>query len=465
MRRNEDDLVERVRPVQAWVMALESLLLCAAVPLLGGWLNPGDPFFVKGAVTWPLLAPMLAGLRHGFMAGFGCAAALSFTVLWAWRTKTLPVPGTLPPAQLIAALLLTGMLAGQFAHLWATQARRIAGLYTHQRQRFDEFARNYQLLKVSHDGLEERSAAARGNLRTAITTLRAELLRAPGSDSALQARAPFVLEVFQAFGQVQTAALLPVTGNRIEPPCATLGRVSERIASDPLVAIAVKTRRVASLSHVGRDSGRDGADGNHDFPSGLQSALAAAVPLVDVDGRVWAVLAIQELPFYAFTQENLSLYALMAGALADTLEFGATVKSYDPRSTQRFEQRVRRCLVDARRHGVPASLVVFSVSNAARASELLPRVLEERRGIDEACLALAPDGGLRLFVLLPLTDGKGAECYLKRLDKAVQTKLRVSLNERGVRLMQAVDLQDSASDTALAQLKLLGKPKATRAMA
>ena len=167
------------------------------------------------------------------------------------------------------------------------------------------------------------------------------------------------------------------------------------------------------------------------------------MPLVDVDGRVWAVLAMQELPFYALTQENLALFALMAGALADTLEFGATVKSYDAKSTQRFEQRVRRCLVDARRHGVPASLVVFSVSNAARASELLPRVLEERRGIDEACLALAPDGGLRLFVLLPLTDGKGAESYLKRLDKAVQTKLRVSLNERGVKLMQAVDLQDS----------------------
>ena len=82
-----------------------------------------------------------------------------------------------------------------------------------------------------------------------------------------------------------------------------------------------------------------------------------AVPLVDVDGRVWAVLAVQELPFYALTQENLALYALMAGALADTLEFGANVKSYDAKCTQRFEQRVRRCLVDARRHGVPASLV------------------------------------------------------------------------------------------------------------
>ncbi len=219
---------------------------------------------------------------------------------------------------------------------------------------------------------------------------------------------------------------------------------------------ALKSRRVASLAHMGRDGSE--AIGE------MTTSLAAAVPLVDVDGRVWAILAIQELPFYAFTPENLSLFALMAGALADTLEFGATVKSYDPRSTQRFEQRVRRCLVDARRHGVPASLVVFSVSNAARASELLPRVLEERRGIDEACLALAPDGGLRLFVLLPLTDGKGAESYLKRLDKAVQTKLRVSLSERGIRLLQAVDLQDSASDTALTQLKLLAKPKQTRAL-
>jgi hypothetical protein len=455
MRRNEDQLVERVRPVPPWVVAAETLLLAAAVPLLGKWLNRQDPFFVTAPVSWALLAPMLAGLRHGFMSGFSCAALMAFALVGFWRTgggagAHFPVPAS--PVQLMVALLLTGMLAGQFAHLWATQARRIAGLYGYQRQRFDEFARNYQLLKVSHDALEERNAAARGNLRTALTTLRGELLRAPGADSALLSRANVVLEVFQAFGYVQAAALLPVSSSgRIEGPCANLGRVSERVAFDPLVGLAVKARRVVSVSHLGRE----GAVGD------VETQLAVAVPLVDVDGRVWAVLAVQELPFHALTQENLALYALMAGALADTLEFGANVKSYDPKSTQRFEQRVRRCLVDARRHGVPASLCVFSVSNAARAGELLPRVLEERRGIDEACLALTPDGGLRLFVLLPLTDGKGADAYVRRLDKVLQQKLKVSLGERGIKLLQSVELGDAASNAVVTQLKLLASPKST----
>jgi hypothetical protein len=452
MKRNEDQLAERVRPVSAWVVAMEGLVLAASVPIIGRWLNRADPFFVLGPVSWALLAPMLAGLRHGFMAGFGSAAALAFALVGCWRTGAMPVPGN--PLQLTVALLLTGMLSGQFAHLWATQARRIGGIYTYQRQRFDEFARSYQLLKVSHDNLEERSAAARGNVRTALATLRSELLRAPGSDSALAARAPLVLEVFQAFGHVQAAALLPVTSNHIEAPCATMGRVDERIALDPLVGLAVKARRVVSVSHLGRETAT--AD--------IKTVLAVAIPLVDVDGRVWAVLAVQELPFFALTQENLSLYALMAGALADTLEFGANVKSYDAKSTARFEQRVRRCVVDARRNGVPGSLVVFSVSNAARASEVLPRVLEERRGIDEACLALTPDGGLRLFVLLPLTDGRGAEAYLRRLDRAMQQKLRVSLSDRGIKLIQAVELSDPASNAALTQLKLLAEPKSSRAI-
>jgi polysaccharide biosynthesis protein PelD len=451
-QRNDDQLAERVRPVSAWVVAIEAVVLAASVPLIGRWLNRADPFFVLGPVSWALLAPMLAGLRHGFMAGFGSAAALSFALVGSWRLGWLPVP--ISPLQLSVALLLTGMLSGQFAHLWATQARRIGGIYTFQKQRFDEFARSYQLLKVSHDSLEERSAAARGNLRTALATLRSELLRAPGADSALVARAPLVLEVFQAFGHVQAAALLPVTSNHIEAPCATLGRVDERVALDPLVGLAVKARRVVSVSHLGREGAAD-----------LATSLAVAIPLVDVDGRVWAVLAVQELPFFALTQENLALYALMAGALADTLEFGANVKSYDAKSTARFEQRVRRCVVDARRNGVPASLAVFSVSNAARASELLPRVLEERRGIDEACLALTADGGLRLFVLLPLTDGRGAASYLRRLDKAMQLKLRVSLTERGIKLIQAVELSDPASNAALTQLKLLAEPKSSRALA
>jgi hypothetical protein len=104
---------------------------------------------------------------------------------------------------------------------------------------------------------------------------------------------------------------------------------------------------------------------------------------------------------------------------------------------------------------------VFSVSNAARAGELLPRVLEERRGIDEACLALTPDGGLRLFVLLPLTDAKGADSYVRRLDKVLQQKLKVSLGERGIKLLQSVELGDSASNPVVTQLKLLASPKST----
>ena len=185
------------------------------------------------------------------------------------------------------------------------------------------------------------------------------------------------------------------------------------------------------------------------------------MPLVDVDGRVWAVLAVQELPFHALTQENLALYALMAGALADTLEFGANVKSYDAKCTQRFEQRVRRCLVDARRHGVPASLVVFSVSNAARAGELLPRVLEERRGIDEACLALTPDGGLRLFVLLPLTDGQGRRSLPQAAGQGAAAEAARVAGRARDQAAAGGRAEDSASNAVVTQLKLLASPKST----
>jgi hypothetical protein len=62
---------------------------------------------------------------------------------------------------------------------------------------------------------------------------------------------------------------------------------------------------------------------------------------------------------------------------------------------------------------------------------------------------------------LPLTDGRGAEAYLRRLDKAMQQKLRVSLTERGIKLIQAVELSDPASNAALTQLKLLAEPRGT----
>jgi hypothetical protein len=440
VRAEDDAQFDPVRPVRPWVAAAETLLLVMSVPLLGRWADPGDPLFARGPVSWSLLVPLVAGLRHGLLGGFGGAVALSAALIGCWRHPVLPVP--VFPGPLVAALILVGMVSGQFAHHWASRARRIGILHAHQDRRFAEFARYYQVLKVSHDGLEEESAAARGNLRTALTALRAELIRVPEAASALRECGPLVLELFQAFGQVQAAALLPVAGTSVLASCASLGEVPDAVTTDPLVELALRTRHVASLSHLGNSDG-----------VGMATALVAAVPLVDVAGRAWAVIAIKEMPFFALTGEVLRLFALLGGAIADALAFGATLKGDDLRSVERFERRVRRCRGDARRQGIPSALVVFAADAGGLGAEILTRILEQRRSLDEACLIDAGDGGRSLYLLLPLVDARGARGYLDRVTGVVERAAGVSLASAGVRAVHCLALAEEDPTAALAALR------------
>jgi hypothetical protein len=50
---------------------------------------------------------------------------------------------------------------------------------------------------------------------------------------------------------------------------------------------------------------------------------------------------------------------------------------------------------------------------------------------------------------------------VRRLDKVLQQKLKVSLGERGIKLLQSVELGDAASNAVVTQLKLLASPKST----
>jgi polysaccharide biosynthesis protein PelD len=429
----------------------ETILLAASVPLLGRWLNHSDPFFVLGPVSWALLAPMLAGLRHGFLGGFGCAAVLSMALYECWRHPLLPVAAF--PGPLIVALLIVGMVAGEFAQIWRMAARSIGAMRSYERRRFEEFARNYQLLKVSHDALEERAAGASGNLRNALATVRAELSRAVEGGSALAARGSAILDVFQAFAQVQTAALLPVDGDDVYRAVAMLGKVPESAPEDPLVVQAVRTKKVVSLA------GERGA-----FAGDEPTELVAAVPLVDIGGRVWAVVAVGQMPFFALTAESLRLLALMGGAIADALTFGVTSAAAEPTMVH-FRRQVERCARDARTHGVPATLLVLSVADRAAANQVVPRILEQRRGLDQARLVDADDGEQRLFILLPLTHPQDVDGYLARVDRALPEQLGGSLEAAGVHRVHVADLSLGKANVAIDELRRLGKLSDERAFA
>src|SRR6185436_68218 len=98
---------------------LECLAITALPPLAGIWLRPADPLFTGAAFPWPVLAPLLLGLRHGFALGLSSGLLLGLMLLACHRLALTAAP----PGTLALGLLLVGLLAGEFADSWERRLR------------------------------------------------------------------------------------------------------------------------------------------------------------------------------------------------------------------------------------------------------------------------------------------------------------------------------------------------------
>ncbi|MBF3045129.1 sugar transporter, partial [Pseudomonas aeruginosa] len=145
------------------------------------------------------------------------------------------------------------------------------------------------------------------------------------------------------------------------------------------------------------------------------SALQACVPLIDTEGRVLALLAVAQMPFFVFNDRTFSLLAILAGHVADLLQSDPRALRLADVDAQRFSQYLKRSLLDARDHSLPACLYAFELTDE-RCGEEVQRLLESsQRGLDVQLRLRNAEGRRVLLVLLPLTSTEGSQGYLQRL--------------------------------------------------
>lgn len=418
------------RPVEAWI---ETGLLVLMVPALGLWLNPSDPLFVQAPFPWPMLAPLLAGLRYGFGPGFGAAAALVFATVAA-RKGMLPLrlpAGELSPGRTVG-LLLTGMITGEFSGVWRRRVEASETLHTHERLRFESFVRSYQALRLSHDLLESRLAGAAPTLREALRALDAAPL---GDAPDPQALAQAILNVFATFLQVRQGAVFLAAGPD-EPlaatPAAQLGDAPA--LTDPVVQEALRERAVVSFASA-VDAARAAAGA---------AAVVLAVPLEDVEGRLWGVLAVTDLPLSAHGGDAPGRFAALGGHVADRLAFCAPGRLADERTQEQaeaFARSVRRAALNQRLHGLSSGIVQFAVEGK-RAAELAGAIARQRRVTDRVLRAEGREGRTTVTLLLPMTDDIGRARYLGRVEGVVRDLTGTSMAEAGVQVLEHGTIED-----------------------
>ena len=134
---------------------------------LGLWLNPADPLWIEAAFPWPWFAPLILALRYGPLPGLAGSGLL----LAAWLLLNVGHTDDFPKLFFLGGLILI-MLAGEFSSLWLARTRRAETIQLYLDQRLETLTRQYYLLRLSHDRLEQDLISRPISMRDALLKLR-----------------------------------------------------------------------------------------------------------------------------------------------------------------------------------------------------------------------------------------------------------------------------------------------------
>ncbi len=383
---------------------LETLLVTAAALGLGFWLVPEDPLMVGLAFPWVVFAPILMGVRYGFMRGLVSAALLVVALLYLHR-QGYPAYEEIPPS-FIVGVLLSAMLVGEFRDLWDRRLERLDLANDYRQLRLDEFTRAHHLLRISHDRLEQRVAGNDLSLRSSLLDLRRQLREVPREQDALKALAEPIVGLLAQYGSLRVAGLYRVDGNgRVDRRAlASQGEMPGIDPDDLLVRLTLERGETLSIRQALLERGET-----------QHSALQACVPLLDTEERLLAVLAIEQMPFFSFNERTLNLLTILAGHIADLLGSDPQALALADDDAQQFSQHLKRSLRDAQQHALPACLFCFEMTEADGGERALALLEGSRRGLDLQLRLTNQAGHPCLLVLLPLTSSDGLEGYRRRL--------------------------------------------------
>ena len=290
------------RKLVSWI---ETIMFSITAPFVGWLLMHDDPFLVTAKFPWIALVPLFIGLQHGFSP-----AVVSSALLITGAVVNAQLFG-ITPMNTIAAwaigCLVLGLATGGLRDRLNRRVTELTKSNDERGVRLDRIERAYCVLNLSHTKLEERLAAERWSLQSAVED--AERRISASTMTSLAEVGEILLAVFANHGMVQCASLYlsPTPLALPSTPTAVLGRKYPSVAMHPLVQRALSAGRLASIT--GKSPG---ILGNRD--------VLAAVPLMTSSKRCIGVIAVHDMPFMAFHAEHLANLALLAGRLADTVE-------------------------------------------------------------------------------------------------------------------------------------------------
>jgi hypothetical protein len=382
----------------AW---LETLVMTVILVVIGYSVNTSDPFYLHYQFPWLILAPLLIGLRYGFL--FGMSSTALFIILFAIGRYFNWVVVPVFPIEMVVGMILVTMITAEFHDIWQQKLQPLQ--YKHQllKLRMNEFSRTYHILKASHSQMEQQTANHVKSLRTSLLDIEKQILTLAKNDGApLSGIGNHILDILSEYGSIQTASVYAVSEDKkiLLNPVACLGNPPSLWSTNFLVMEALNTGHVTSIQ-------------THNEK--VDHEILVVIPMIDVFHKIWGVVIINEMSMFAMQDNTLDLLALLGGHIGDLIQRRAEAEWLSKDVWLDFEYELRRVLKNILSFKINAAIVINIIDCEEKQELFISKFRSELRGLDKV-LNFKDDFGRHIIInLLPLTDEKGLKHFLYRL--------------------------------------------------
>ncbi|RMH79967.1 MAG: hypothetical protein D6674_05965 [Acidobacteria bacterium] len=397
-------VVESLKGLNLIILVLEAIILPLLVFGISFYLNPNDPFMVAlpYGMLYFLIPLTVLTLHYGFVAAviFLAVNAILLTVLY-----------DVFPTTYFLWLVLFALIMSEFNYYWTRKIRSAEEKNRYAEGKLRDVAREYMLLKLSHDQIEKQYIVKPVSIRGVVQDIRMLIQK----DKREELFGNLLALINQLYN-IESSAI--VEYNMITNDFNVLATSDKDIKineEDLLIKRAIEEETITYISQL--------ENGSSDY--------LAVIPVKQED--IYHLFLIQKMDFLNFNLDtllgvNLLLYyTLIEEPLIKKANY--LIESF-PKLDINFLKELLRTYEIQRNIGVESSMIVLYVEGGDE--NFADMLRYNLRGLDLLDYTLQ-DKKLIIFMLLPFTSLSGAKGLVERIKHKVVETFSASFWENKVR--------------------------------
>ncbi|KTD61687.1 PelD GGDEF domain-containing protein [Legionella spiritensis] len=417
MKFEKDFSIALVQRRSSFWKSIETILITLLLLLLIYLKNPNDPFSIMGPVPWIIFAPVFCSLFYGAAYGMSSLILILLFIIFQLPKEIFY---DLRIREYIIGITGLTALASVFSSYWISRIRHVEHLNHYVREHLENLSRDYFLLRISHENIEQAYIVKPLSFREAFSQIKQYIIR---NDCEInEENGQFLLGIFSQYCSINNAAFcLYNEKNKDIQAVAFLGKEFPISPNDPLVKNAIDNK-VSTYLAISRLTEEDDTD------------FLAVIPLFNDERDTIGFVIIKDMPFWSLTHDNLEVLSVFAAYFAMQWsiirEISPLLKDF-PDFSPDFLSELRSVIQLKKYSNVDSSLSYFLVPPGVQQQNIVYLIERQKRALDCFCVLTIKQVQF-IVVLMPLTSMEGIFGYKKRMTDLFKSELGVELNKQDV---------------------------------